>query len=110
MERRHGPLPVLLLFVLGERRRRRLTRALHQPSILGGNGAALALLTAWALPDLLAVRGGRDIDGDLLGTAVIAGVVALIPLAVTDASWISDAVGVAAGLLIGLPLARLAPG
>lgn len=110
MERRHGPLPVLLLFVLGGAGGAALTAHFTNQVILGGNGAALALLTAWALPDLLAVRGGRDIDGDLLGTAVIAGVVALIPLAVTDASWISDAVGVAAGLLIGLPLARLAPG
>jgi hypothetical protein len=32
-------------------------------------------------------------------------VVALMPLAVPGASWISDATGVLAGLLIGLPLA-----
>jgi uncharacterized membrane-anchored protein YhcB (DUF1043 family) len=38
---------------------------------------------------------------------VIAAVVALMPLAVTDASWIADGVGVLAGLAIGLPLARL---
>jgi hypothetical protein len=30
-----------------------------------------------------------------------------MPLAVTDSSWISDAVGVLAGFAIGLPLARL---
>jgi hypothetical protein len=41
-----------------------------------------------------------------MGTAVIAGVVALMPLAVSDASWIADGVGVAAGLVVGLPMAR----
>lgn len=110
LEHRHGPLPVLLLFLVGGAGGAALSAHFTNQIIVGGNGAALALLTAWALPDLLAVRAGRDIDGDLLGTAVIGGVVALVPLAVTDASWISDAVGVAAGLLIGLPLARLAPG
>ncbi len=51
------------------------------PLALGGNGGALALLIAWAIPDLLSLRAGEDIDGDLLGTAVIAVVVLLMPLA-----------------------------
>jgi len=36
---------------------------------------------------------------------VVAAVVALMPLAVPGTSWISDGTGVAAGLLVGLPLA-----
>ena len=35
---------------------------------LGANGAALALIVAWAIPDLLALRAGEEIEGDLLGT------------------------------------------
>jgi membrane associated rhomboid family serine protease len=109
LERRHGPLPVVLLFLLGGAGGAALSIHFSDQFVVGGNGAALALLTAWALPDLIALRRGRDIDGDLIGTAVFAGVLALMPLAVADASWWSDAAGVAAGLLIGLPLARLSP-
>jgi membrane associated rhomboid family serine protease len=107
IERRHGPLAVLALFALGGIGGTAVSAAVYAfPIVQGANGGALALLVAWAIPDLLAVRAGEEIEGDLLGTAVIAVVVALMPLAVTEASWISDAVGVAAGLLIGLPLAR----
>ncbi len=109
LERRHGPLPVLLLFLLGGAGGAALSAHFTNQIVLGGNGAALALLTAWAIPDLLDLRHGGEVDGDLLGTAVIGAVLALMPLAVVDASWISDAVGIAAGVLIGLPLARLQP-
>ena len=47
-------------------------RPMPVPFVLGGNGAALALLCAWAVPDLLALRAGEEIEGDLLGTAAIA--------------------------------------
>ena len=90
----------------GRRRRRRHRGDLRRPRVLGANGAALALMIAWAIPDLLALRRGEEIDGDLLGTAVIAVVVALMPLVVhPGASWISDAVGVLGGVVVGLPLA-----
>jgi hypothetical protein len=46
-----------------------------------------------------------EIDGDLLGTAAIAAVVALMPLVVPGASWISDAVGALGAVAIGVPLA-----
>ena len=109
LERRHGPVPVLALYALGGIGGVAVAAAIYAfPIVQGANGAALALLVAWALPDLLAVRGGEEIEGDLLGTAVIAAVVALMPLAVTDASWVADGVGVVAGLVVGLPLARVA--
>ena len=73
---------------------------------VGGNGAALGLLCAWAVPDLIARRRGEDYDGDLLGTAVFAAVLLLMPLAVPDASAIAGFAGGAAGMLAGLVLAR----
>jgi membrane associated rhomboid family serine protease len=108
LERRHGPLPVLALFAIGGVGGTAATAAVYTfPTALGGNGAALALLVAWVLPDLLALRRHHEIEGDLLGTALIAVVVALMPLVVagTAPSWISDGVGVLGGLAIGLPLA-----
>jgi membrane associated rhomboid family serine protease len=106
LERRHGPLVVLVLFALGAVGGAAVTASdASMPLALGGNGGALALLVAWVIPDLLSLRAGEEIEGDLLGTAVIGVVVALMPLAVDGASWISAGVGVVAGLLIGLPLA-----
>ncbi len=108
LERRHGPAPVLVLFLLGGVGGTALTTlADASPLVLGGNGAALALLCAWVIPDLLALGARAEIEGDVVGTAVIAAVVALMPLAVTDASWISDGVGVLAGLAVGVPMARV---
>jgi membrane associated rhomboid family serine protease len=108
LERRHGPIPVLGLFLLGGVGGTAATAAASAfPVVLGGNGAALALLCAWAIPDLLALRAGEEVEGDMIGTAVIALVVALMPLAVKDASWIADGIGVIAGIAIGLPLARV---
>jgi membrane associated rhomboid family serine protease len=109
LERRHGPFAVVVLFAVGAIGGAAITAADSTlPLALGGNGGALALLVTWAIPDLLSLRAGEEIEGDLLGTAVIAVVVALMPLAAPGASWISDATGVLAGLLIGLPLALTA--
>jgi len=106
LERRHGPLVVIVLFAVGAVGGAAVTASdASLPLALGGNGGALALLIAWVIPDLLSLRAGEEIEGDLLGTAVVAVVVTLMPLAVPGASWISAGVGVVAGLLIGLPLA-----
>jgi membrane associated rhomboid family serine protease len=109
MERRHGSVAVLGLFFVGGVGGLAATAAVYDmPFAMGGNGAALALLCAWVVPDLLALRAGEDVEGDLLGTAAIGIVVALMPLAVPGASWIADAVGVLAGIAVGFPLARMA--
>jgi membrane associated rhomboid family serine protease len=108
LERRHGALPVVVLFAIGGVGGTAATAAAYPvPSVLGGNGAALALIVAWAIPDLLSLRRGEEIEGDLLGTAVIGAAVALMPLVVSypGASWISDAVGALGGAVVGLPLA-----
>jgi hypothetical protein len=75
--------------------------------VLGANGAALAFIAAWAVPDLLDLRAGEDVEGDLIGAGVLAAAVALMPLIGADASWIADAVGALAGLLVGLGLTRV---
>jgi membrane associated rhomboid family serine protease len=108
LERRHGPLAVIGLFALGGVGGTLAATALYpEPIVLGANGAALAMIVAWALPDLVALRTERDYDGDLLGTAVFGAVVALLPLAGVGATWPADAVGVLAGLAVGVPLLHL---
>jgi membrane associated rhomboid family serine protease len=108
LERRHGPVTVLALFAIGGIGGVAATAAAYPfPVVIGANGGALALLVAWAIPDLLALRAGEEIDGDLLGTAAIGLVVALMPLVVKEASWVADIVGVLAGVILGLPLARM---
>jgi membrane associated rhomboid family serine protease len=110
VERRHGPIAVLALFALGGVGGIAAATEVWKTSVfLGGNGAALALLTAWAIPDLRARIHHHDYDGDLLGTAVFAAVIALMPLAAPEASWVAAGVGVATGLVVGYPLARLRP-
>jgi hypothetical protein len=76
------------------------------PLAIGGNGAALGLLCAWAVPDLLARARGEEYDGDLLGTLAIALVLLLMPLAVAEASPIAGFAGGAVGMIAGLLLAR----
>jgi membrane associated rhomboid family serine protease len=108
LERRHGPAVVLALFLIGGVGGIAATAAVYAtPVAAGGNGAALALLIVWVIPDLLALREGEEIDGDLLGTIAIGAVVALMPVAAREASWLSAAVGALVGVAIGLPLARL---
>jgi membrane associated rhomboid family serine protease len=107
LERRHGPAAVLAIALVGGVGGVAATVAADQlPIVIGGNGFALALLSAWAIPDLLSLRAGEEIEGDLLGTLVIFMVVLLVPIAVTDASWIEAGVGILAGVVFGLPLAR----
>jgi membrane associated rhomboid family serine protease len=108
LERRHGPVTVVVLFLLGAVGGLAVTAVLYpHPLALGANGGALALLVAWAVPDLLALRAGEEIEGDLIGAAVIALVVALMPLAAPLASWVAGGVGAVVGLVVGIPLARM---
>ncbi|HWF53434.1 MAG TPA: rhomboid family intramembrane serine protease [Solirubrobacteraceae bacterium] len=109
LERRHGPLVVIALYAAGAVGGTAVAIAVQANTpFLGANGGALALLVAWAVPDLLDLRAGEEIEGDLIGAGVLAGVVAAMPLVGADASWVADGVGVAAGLLAGLGLARFA--
>ncbi len=108
LERRHGPFPVIALFLIGGVGGLAATTAIDPNAILvGAQGGALALVCAWAMPDLLTLRSGGDVEGDLIGAAVIAVAVALMPLADVAASWVSDGVGVVAGFAVGIPLALI---
>jgi hypothetical protein len=111
LERRHGPLAAAGLFLLGAVGGTYVAVLAQNGShadlhIAGANGGALALLCAWAVPDLLARRGRRDYDGDLLGTGVIALVLLAMPLARPEANPIAGGFGVLSGYLGGLALAR----
>jgi len=110
LERRHGPLVVVLLFALGGAGGAALAVVVESsPLVLGGNGAALALLCAWAVPDIIRRARGEDYEGDLLGTAVIAAVLLLMPAATLEADPVAGFAGAAVGLLVGQLLARVHP-
>jgi membrane associated rhomboid family serine protease len=105
LERRHGPFVVAALFLATGALGGIAALAIYPAAILSGaNGAALALLIAWATPDLHALSRGRDYDGDLLGAGVIALVLLAMPVALTEASWVAGISGVALGALAGLAL------
>jgi membrane associated rhomboid family serine protease len=111
IEQRHGPVITLLVFLIGATCGLAVTAAVYAyPASLGGNGGALALLCAWAVPDLIDLRNGEEIDGDLLAVAVIGLVILLMPLAAPEASWAAGGVGAVIGLALGFPLARLSRG
>jgi membrane associated rhomboid family serine protease len=111
VERRHGPVVVALLVLLGGAGGMAVAAAAETfPTALGGNGAALALLVAWAIPDLRDARRGREVDGDLLGAAVFGVVLLLLPVAVDWADPLAGATGLAAGGALGYALARVASG
>jgi membrane associated rhomboid family serine protease len=107
IERRFGPAATLATFLIGATAGGALSEALEVFPAIGANGAALALLTAWFVDDLLAKRRGDDRENDLLGVAVIAGVLLLLPLADEDTSWAAGLGGAAAGAVIGAVISPL---
>jgi membrane associated rhomboid family serine protease len=109
LERRLGPAVVLALFlgagVLGAL----AALAVYPAAIaIGGNAGALALLAAWAAPDLRDARNGHYYEGDLLGTGALAALLLAIPFVRLESSWLAGVVGGALGLLVGLGLQRAA--
>lgn len=110
VERRHGwPVAALVMAAGGVGSMAIVTAAQPDAGTLGGNGIALALVGAWVVPDLLARRRGEEVDGDLLGVAVVALVVLLLPLAVADADWLAGVAGGVIGLALGGALTALRP-
>jgi membrane associated rhomboid family serine protease len=107
LERRHGWWAPLLVYVLGTAAGMGAVIALDPSLAAGGNASALALLAAWAMRDLLGRRHHREDDSELLGTLVLAGVLVLLPVAVTEANALAGLGGGLAGLLAGLVLARV---
>jgi hypothetical protein len=108
LERRHGPLAVLALFAVGAIGGTYVAAVVNIPNnaIDGAVGGALALVCAWAVPDLLARRAKREYSGDLLGAGVIAVVLLAMPLVRHEASAVAAGVGVVTGYVGGLALAH----
>jgi membrane associated rhomboid family serine protease len=110
LERRHGPLAPLIIFIAAGAAGMAAAASVQSIGadvVSGANGAALALLCAWSVPDLRARRRGEDTDSDLLGVAVIAGVLLLLPVAVPEADPLAGLAGVIVGFVCGLPLAGI---
>lgn len=108
IERRHGPLVVIFLFFAAEVGGALAAEAVYPVAVVTGAGAgALALLAAWAAPDLLAARAGEYYEADLLGAAAFAFVLLALPFAQVGMSWLAGVTGAAIGLVLGLGLGRV---
>jgi membrane associated rhomboid family serine protease len=110
IERRHGPVAVVAIFLLCGPGALAISVALAPGTfVFGTQGAALGLLCAWLVPVLLARRRGADDDADLLGVLVIAAVLLMVPV-VSQSSLIDGDVraGLAYSGLIGGALGALA--
>ncbi len=108
LERRHGPAFVLALYLGAGVAGALVASATYTfPIVSGGNAAALALLMAWAAPDILAARARQSYEGDLAGAGVIATLLLVVPFARPEASWLGGLTGALIGLLVGLGLSRL---
>jgi membrane associated rhomboid family serine protease len=109
LERRHGWWAPLLVFLAGGAGGMLIARAGGDVKLVavGANGAALALLAAWAMRDVLGRRRGEADDSDLLGALAIAAVLVLLPVATTDASALAGLGGGVIGVILGLGLTRL---
>ncbi len=112
LERRHGSLLVAFLWLLCASGGAAVAAlAADFPVVLGGNGGALGLLAAWAVPAVLGRRrhGDDDDEADLLGVLVLGVLVAALPLATPEADAVAGTVGGLVGLLAGLVLSRVRP-
>jgi membrane associated rhomboid family serine protease len=116
VERRFGAVAVVLIFVLSGAAGAALAAGLETPPlfsdvpgwpVFGANGAALGLLCAWLVDDLLARRRGDDRENDLLGVYIIAAVLVLLSLTTEEANIAAAIGGALAGSVIGLLLPRL---
>jgi membrane associated rhomboid family serine protease len=107
LERRHGPIVVVALFFACGVTGALAEIASGSPLVSGGNGAALGLLAAWAVPDLIARRKGTDYEADLLGVLAIAVVLLAMSLARPEASLLEGVVGGLVGLVLGYGLNAL---
>jgi membrane associated rhomboid family serine protease len=110
LERRHGAIAVIALFLLCGPGALAAAVAIDPGAVVfGTHGAALGLLCAWAVPALIERRrSGDDDDNDMLGVAVIAAVLLLVPL-LSQGSALAGFIGAGLGSLAGLLLAALRP-
>jgi membrane associated rhomboid family serine protease len=102
LERRRGSAIMLVVFFGAGVSGALVASAVYTfPFVSGANGAALGLLAAWAVPDLMDARAGNYYEGDLLGVAAIAALLLAMPYARPEASWLAGVTGAVVGLLLG---------
>jgi membrane associated rhomboid family serine protease len=107
LEQRLGSIVVLALVLVAGATGALVAIAVYPLAVVtGGNAAALALLAAWAAPDLRAARAGEYYEGDLLGAGAIAALLLAIPFVRPEVSWLAGVTGGLLGLLAGLGLQR----
>jgi membrane associated rhomboid family serine protease len=108
LERRHGPwAPVLMFLVAGVAGSALVLAVDPNGGTNGANSAALGMLAAWTIRDVLARRRGEEDDADLLGVLAIAVLLVLLPLAAGEPHSLAGLGGGVAGILLGFVLARL---
>lgn len=110
LERRHGPIVVVALFLLCGPAALAIAVTIDPGTLVfGSHGAALGLLCAWLVAALIARRGRSDEDDiDLLGVLVIAVVLLMVPV-LSQGSALVGVIGAGLGALAGLALAGLRP-
>jgi membrane associated rhomboid family serine protease len=109
VERRFGPVAALLIFLAAGAGGTALAIGLSDFPVLGGNAAALGLVTAWLVDDRLSARRGNDRENDLIGVYVFAVLLLLIPVADESASFYAGIGGAAAGAVIGAVISPFRP-
>jgi membrane associated rhomboid family serine protease len=109
VERRFGPVVALAVVLLAGAGGAALAVTLDDFPVLGGNGAALGLLTAWLVDDRLSARRGTDRENDLLGVYVLAALLLLLPVADEDASFYAGLGGAAVGAVSGAIVSPFRP-
>jgi membrane associated rhomboid family serine protease len=109
IERRFGSFAALGIFMLAGAGGAALAVTLDDFPVLGGNGAALGLLTAWFVDDRLSARRGNDRENDLLGVYVMFALLLLIPAADTSASFYAGLGGAAIGAVAGAVISPFRP-
>jgi len=110
LERRHGPVVVLVVFFGGSVSGALAASALYtEPIVSGAGGGALALIAAWSVPDLRDARRGDYYEGELLGAGAFATALLLAPYARPEVSWLAGVVGAIVGLILGLGLQLIEP-
>jgi membrane associated rhomboid family serine protease len=109
IERRFGPVALVVVFLAAGAGGAALASVLDETPALGGNGAALGLLTAWFVDDFLARRRGADRGNDLIGVAVFAAVLLLVPVADPAASVFAGLGGAAVGAVAGAVMSPFRP-
>jgi membrane associated rhomboid family serine protease len=108
LERRHGMWATVIVFFVAGAGGMLAAIALGDATVaFGANSAALGLVGAWAMRDVLGRRRGVPDESDLLGALAVAATLILLPIATDEASAVAGFAGGVIGCVLGLGLARI---